>query len=252
VISVSSPIFSLIDFEMALGFIDQHFDAWEIMGEGNHHLLSIMDTFHEITPSYDMTFSAHAPVTAVNIGSLNNRIREAGVRELIAGLEAANHMNMDTYTIHPGIWTHAALLAKERAFEALRKSLVEIDRAARDLGVRVAMENMPGHYFFMGKRPEELLHFLEGTDIGICFDIGHAHVAGTLDSFLEKTPEFVNVHIHDNNGKSDEHLKIGDGNIDFRRVLAGMNGYREKIVIESRSLKDAVEGKRALMEFMDF
>lgn len=236
---------------MALGFIDQYFDAWEIIGEGNHRLPSVLDTFMEFTPSYDMVFSAHAPISAVNLGSLDNRIREAGLRELIAGLEAANHMNMDTYTIHPGIWSPASFLAKERVFEVFRKSILEIDRAARDLGVKVAMENMPGHHFFMGKRPEELLRFIEGTDIGICFDIGHAHVAGTLDSFVGKSSEFVNVHIHDNNGAIDEHLKIGDGIIDFREVLMGMKGYRGKIVIESRSLTDAIEGKRVLMDLME-
>jgi sugar phosphate isomerase/epimerase len=250
-ISVSSPVFSLLDFEMALGFINQHFDAWEVMGEGQHFLPEVEKRFQDVTSSYDMRFSAHAPMSDVNIGSLNPRIREAGVAELIRGLQAANRMGMDTYTFHPGFWSPIGLLAKEKVYEAMQKSLAEIDRAADDFGVRAALENMPDFPFSMCKRPDELFYLIEGTDIGACFDIGHANVSGMLDRFLDRSREFVNLHIHDNTGTRDEHLPIGDGSIDFQAVLRGLNGYDGKMVIESRSLNDAIRGKRTLMDLMD-
>ena len=110
---------------------------------------------------------------------------------------------------------------------------------------------MPAYPFTMCKRPDELLSLLEGTEIGVCFDVGHAHVSGTMDSFFAHSPGFVNVHIHDNRGERDEHLPIGDGSIDFQRVLEGLQGYTGKMVIESRSLNEAIRGKKRLMEFMD-
>jgi sugar phosphate isomerase/epimerase len=250
-ISVSSPVFSLIDFEMALDFINQHFDAWEIVGEGGHNLPRMRDGFLDITSSYEMEFSAHAPISGVNIGSLIPDVRERAVEELIKGLEAASQMGMDTYTFHPGLWSDVSPSIGERVYQAMRDSISRIDDSARDLGVRAALENMPGEPFVMCDGPEDLFHLLEGTDIGICFDVGHAHLSGTLDQFLDLSPRFSNVHIHDNHGQSDEHLQIGNGRIDFRRVLEGLGGYQGRIVIEARSLNDAIEGKRVLKRLME-
>lgn len=236
---------------MALGFINQHFDAWEIMGEGQHFLPEVERRFLDATSSFNMKFSAHAPMSDVNIGSLNPRVRMAGVDELIKGLEAANRMGMDTYTFHPGFWSPIGTLAKEKVYEAVRSSLICIDEAAEDLGVKAAMENMPDHPFAMCKRPDELFYLLEGTGIGVCFDVGHANVCGSLDLFLDHSNRYSNVHLHDNRGERDEHLPIGDGEIDFSRVLEGLNGYEGKLVIESRSLNEAIKGKRNLLEIMD-
>lgn len=80
---------------------------------------------------------------------------------------------------------------------------------------------------------------MEGTDLGMCFDIGHANTAGTIQDFLGYSDRFVNVHVHDNHGEWDEHLPVGEGNIDFRKVLQGLRGYKGRLVVESRSLMDA-------------
>ncbi len=250
-ISVSSPVFSLLDFEMALGFVNQYFDAWEVMGEGQHLLPEVEKHFLDATSSYDMRFSAHAPMSDVNIGSLNENIRQAAVTELVRGMEAADRMGMDTYTFHPGFWSPLGLLAKERVYEAIRSSLRSIDRASDGLAIRPAMENMPDLPFAICKRPDELFYLLEGTGIGVCFDVGHANVSGNLDRFLEHSERYTNVHVHDNNGDRDAHLPIGDGEIDFNRVLEGLKGYKGKMVIESRSLNDAIKGKKRLLELLD-
>jgi sugar phosphate isomerase/epimerase len=164
---------------------------------------------------------------------------------------AADGMGMDTYTFHPGFWSPLGLLAKEKVYEATRASLESIDRAATDMTVRPAMENMPDLPFAMCKRPDELLYLLDGLDIGLCFDVGHAHVSGNLQRFLDYQGTYTNVHVHDNMGTRDDHLPVGDGEIDFRRVLEGLDGYDGKMVIESRSLNDAILGKRRLMELSD-
>jgi len=250
-ISVSSPVFSLLDFEVALAFVNQHFDGWEVVGECEHFLPEVEKRFHDTTSCYDMSLSAHAPMSDINIGSLNPRAREVAVSELIRGMEAADRMGMDTYTFHPGFWSPIGPLANERVREAMSGSLESVDRAARNLNIKAAMENMPDLTFAMCKSPEELFQFLEGTEIGVCFDIGHANVSGNLDRFLEHSSRYANVHIHDNTGKMDEHLPIGDGMIDFTWVLNGLDGYSGKMVIEARSLNDAIKGKKKLLELID-
>ena len=55
-----------------------------------------------------------------------------------------------------------------------------------------------------------------------------------------------NIHIHDNNGKMDEHLTIGDGSIDFSDVLSKLDFYDRNFVIESKTYESAVESQSRL------
>ena len=238
-IAVSSPVFSMLDFEMALGFVSQKFKAWEIVGEGLHFLPEIEECFLDVASSYDMKFSAHGPLSDVNIGSLNPRLRQAATKEITDGVISAGRMGFEVYTIHPGFWTPVGMLDTGAVYEAVHTSLSEVDKVSKDAGVKVALENMPDMPTTMGKTPADLLSMLEGTDLGMCFDVGHAHTAGTVDDFLAHSKRFTNVHIHDNRGKRDEHLPIGDGSVDFRKVMAGLADYKGRFVIEARSLMEA-------------
>jgi sugar phosphate isomerase/epimerase len=58
-----------------------------------------------------------------------------------------------------------------------------------------------------------------------------------LDEFI------VNVHLHDNNGVKDEHLPIGEGNIDFSNMFNKMKNWRNKpLIIECHSPAGLEEG----------
>ena len=86
---------------------------------------------------------------------------------------------------------------------------------------------------------------------GICFDYAHAHVFGDENHIEEwvKTlaPYIRHVHINDNHCKTDEHLAIGDGNIDWRRFLL----YREKYFPEATILLE-VKGMDKIKKSMEY
>jgi len=51
-------------------------------------------------------------------------------------------------------------------------------------------------------------------DIGLVLDVGHANINGQIESFLTTfADKIVDMHVHDNYGKGDQHLGIGYGNI---------------------------------------
>jgi len=131
-------------------------------------------------------------------------------------------MNFEVYTIHPGFWSPIGLLDREGVYRAVHESLKAIERVSIDTGVKVGFENMPDMPVTMGKTPEDLFAMLNGFEIDVCFDVGHAHTSGTIEAFLEYADRFVNVHIHDNRGQYDEHLPIGSGTLDFKRVLRAL------------------------------
>ena len=240
-IAVSVPALSMVDFEVALSSVAKQFSAWEIVGEGKHYLPDIEKRFLSAAPSFDIRFSVHAPLSDINIGSLNSRARERSVQEVCDTLQAAGRMSINLCTIHPGFYSPMGMLDKPSVGARTRESLAIIEKAANDSGVRVALENMPVMGpMMMGCTPETLLQLLEGLDFGICLDIGHAHTAHSIDEFLQHKDRLINVHIHDNLGERDEHLAIGEGSIDFKRVLRGLSGYDGRYVIEARSLTDGV------------
>ena len=246
-IAISVPALSLVDFETALASVSQQFNAWEIVAEGKHYLPDIEKDFIDATSSFDIDFSVHAPLSDINIGSLNPRARELSVLEICETLQAAGGMNIDLCTIHPGFFGPMGMLDKPAVSRMTRESLAVIEENAQDSGVRVALENMPNMgMVMMGRSPAELLPLLEGLDLGICLDIGHANTAGTIDDFLRIKDRYINVHIHDNLGDRDAHLTIGEGNIDFKKVLAGLSGYDGRYVIEARNLADGAVSRDRL------
>jgi sugar phosphate isomerase/epimerase len=179
----------------------------------------------------------HAPLSDVNIGATNPRLRQASLTEVLECLELANRMGVDLVTVHPGFLSPLTRLDREAAVTYTISSLKVIDAKAQDLGVNVALENMPEMPASMAKTPQELVHFLDGIGLGVCFDLGHANTVGNIADFLEIKGRFINMHLHDNVGDWDRHLVIGEGNIDFKKWLRAFRPYSGRYVIEARELE---------------
>jgi len=250
-IAISAPVLSMLDFDEAFSYVSQEFDAWEIVGEGRHFLPNLVYQFLDASSSYDLKFSAHAPLSDINIGSLNERVRETSLREIVNALRSARRMEIGILTVHPGFYSPAGMLERHKVLQTTRESLSYIEKVSQDMGVRVALENMPNMGpLTMGRTPEELFQLLGEFDIDVCFDIGHAHTMKAIDAFLEHKRRFINVHIHDNMGERDQHLPIGEGGIDFKKVLSSLSGYQGRYVIEARSLQEAVLSRDRLKALM--
>ncbi|MDW5561625.1 MAG: sugar phosphate isomerase/epimerase family protein [Methanomassiliicoccus sp.] len=245
-IAVSSPAFSAMPFAQALETIASSFRAWEVVAEGRHDLREIEKDFLALTPSYDLEFSAHAPMSDINIGSLNPRMLEASVGEITACLEGCHRLGMGVCTVHPSFLTPIGMVCREKVIEVAKASLRRLDRLSRELGVKIGLENMPRSLFSMGTTPEALVQLAEGTEMGFCLDVGHANTMGLLPQFMDLKPRLVNLHVHDNQGKFDEHLPIGDGTVDFDLVVSKLADYGGRFVIESRGIADALVSRDRL------
>lgn len=248
-IAVSSPYFSHFPFCDMLEKIAHEFNSWEIVAEGKHILPDLESDFLKYAPSYDLSFSVHAPMSDINIGSLNANILEVSLKELLSCMKSCYKLEIETITVHPGFMTPIGLADPTKVIDTTKASLFRLEAEAAELGLKIAFENMPASPMCMGKTPEELLTLLEGTELGICFDIGHAHTTQTLDGFLKLKERFVNIHIHDNMGVSDEHLPIGSGTIDFEYLLQKLGPRR--YVIESRGWEDALISRNELQKLLD-
>ena len=250
-IGVSSPSFCAYPYEDVLEGISKMFSHWEIVSEADHYLPGIAVSLESLMGSYNMTYSIHAPFNDVNIASLNESFRETSVIELIKVMNIAAELDIKTITIHPGMYSMVVSGLEERSIMAAKRSLRTLDRMAQECGVRLCVENMPGFKFFLGQTAEQLSELLDGTNLPVCLDIGHANTTGQLNEIIDVLGNrIMNVHIHDNDGKQDQHLTIGNGNIDFEDCLKRLSGYGGRYIIECKNLESGVESQNRLTRLL--
>ena len=246
-IGMSSTEFSNTDFLEVWHSVSRGFHHWEIVSEGRHSIQANKAVFEENRDLFDMTYSLHAAMSDTNLGALNDTMHEASLREFEIEIACAADLGFDTVTIHPGVVNLACKSLRAASVERSRRSMKAVESLQEEYGIPLAIENMPNIPVMIGVTAGELASLVEGTDLGVCIDIGHAHTSSQFDELMDAfSDRVVNVHIHDNDGRADQHLTIGDGNIDFRRVLKRFAGYGGNFVIEARSLESAEESQRRL------
>ena len=241
-------VLSRLSLEEAFELVAKDFEAWEIVGEGVHTIADIKEELARIMPSYDLRLSLHAPFSDVNIGSFNTKIREEALRQVIEAIHIAAGLGMKTVTVHPGFLSPISFSNPQKVVDITRNSVRQIDSSVQGLPIKVGIENMPDMVVTTCRKPDDLAYVIEGTDVGLCFDVGHANTAGQIEDFLQMKDKFVNVHLHDNDGHGDHHLPPGRGTVDFESVLGELSDYSGTYVLETRSWDDTLTGKRFLEE----
>lgn len=247
-IGISSPSFSFSNFSGMLEDIRKEFKLWEIVAELDHDLPAIEEIALHAVESYDMKFQIHAPIADLNIGTPSERMRQHAIDEVILLADICERLSVEVMTIHPGSAIAYGNEVKSRVSTATRESILAIDKALRGRGVKIALENMPPGDWSICYSIDDLKSMIAGTEIGICFDVGHANVAGTLGGFLHGRDLLFNVHLHNNDGSSDQHLALDKGEIDLKPIVETISRkYKGNYIIEARNLEEGV-GSRDVLE----
>jgi sugar phosphate isomerase/epimerase len=227
--------------------ISKRFELWEILSEGEDRLELIKDDVRYGRDSLDMRFQVHAPLSDVNIGSVHEPMRIAAVNEIKQAIIMCRQLEIPLVTIHPGFVQGIAFLNKTKALEKTKESVKEVAAYAIDQSVTVVVENLPANINATCTQADELLEAIEGSGLGICFDMGHANTAGQMDEMLRLVDRFKNVHLHNNDGQWDQHNRIDDGSADVSKVVSVLKrSYRGNIIIESTDLESGEQSKRVL------
>ena len=107
----------------------------------------------------------------------------------------------------------------DHKFEAAMTSVEHLRAFAKPLGVRILLENIPNEL----SAPDRLVEFIRTShmeDVGVCFDVGHAHLmGGVVQDFEILKRHICSTHIHDNSKDKDSHLWPGDGSINWKETM---------------------------------
>ena len=76
-----------------------------------------------------------------------------------------------------------------------------------------------------------LMDIIQSQKIGVCLDIGHANYSNSsIDEWFETIGDKIGyMHLSDNMGVYDDHMALGDGNIDWISVDKMWRGLNKKI-----------------------
>ncbi len=208
--------------EEALGLISPYTTLAEILSDGPHNLFLSEEVCH----SFDLRYTVHAPVADINIASDNGHLRRAAIRVLADLSEVCDRIGAERLVVHPGhVWGEEM---RDAARRALDRSLDELAAIQEEVNVRFVVENM-GAWDICFFREPGFLDRLADHGLGFALDVGHAHVNGNLEPFLERGSP-IHVHLHDNHGSRDDHLGCGEGSIDFCHVMHVIPQNATKIV----------------------
>ena len=188
------------------------------------HIREIADWFRSTAIPLN---SVHAPLYSdyewgrdgsppVNVASIDRAPRIEAMDEIKRALEIAEQIPFRFLIQHIGVSNESF---DERKFEAAMTSIEHLRAFAKPLGVQILLENIPNDL----STPEKLVEFIHTShfeDVGVCFDVGHAHLMGDVAAAFEIVKQYVrSTHIHDNAKDKDTHLWPGNGSIDWKQAM---------------------------------
>ena len=207
----------------------------------------------EAAKSCGLEYTLHAPFADINIASPSKSILNASLKRLKQSMAYANELDAKVWVFHPGAKTGISQFYAGAEWKQNVLSIQELYLASEEYGLNIALENLPGKYWFLMHKPEEFTRFYRETNlpIGIVLDLGHAHLEAQIEPFFNLLADkIVHVHASDNDGSDDQHLGIGKGKIDYEWFKQTVNkiGYDKTVIIES--ITDVPESIKKLKQLL--
>jgi sugar phosphate isomerase/epimerase len=188
--------------------------------------------------------SFHAPIAAayaqggwrdgLTLAAADEPRRRRAVDEVMTVLHVASLVPYRALVLHGGVPDPHGRAADNHVASLIR-SLEELTPVADALGVRLALEVIPNALSTPSSLVSLLESDIEAGHLGICMDVGHARLMGDVVDAVETCGgHLVTTHLHDNRGRSDDHLVPGQGVIDWEAAMLAFQkvGYDGAWVFE--------------------
>jgi sugar phosphate isomerase/epimerase len=164
----------------------------------------------------------HAAFGDLNCGSYDPMIRDVSGQRMTLGYETASKLKATHLIFHHGYVPHTSPPQNwiPRFVHFWKSFLTD-----KPDNVYFHLENM------LELSPDILCETTDAISdprVSVCLDIGHAHCNSRTPvlRWIERLGKRIAyVHMHDNDGTSDQHRAIGDGNVPFSEVCCTLNEY---------------------------
>lgn len=194
-----------------------------------------------------LSASVHATFYDINLATINDDLNAAMLNSYRRYLEMTEAVGARVLVVHGGLLHRdAASLPTllNRANQRLMDNLRRLGDEAARRGISIGLENSPpnpNRLMIPGWREHlETLCRVNHPHVKAVLDTAHAFLQG-LDIYRyynEISEWLVEMHVHNNDGKSDLHSAMGAGHIDYRNFFSRVD-VRVPVVMEIRSLEEA-------------
>jgi sugar phosphate isomerase/epimerase len=174
---------------------------------------NVAATLHQplyLSDRSDAQWSRHVAPN-LNLIDVEKSRRIDAMDEVKRAIESAEQIPIQSIVLHLG---HKDDTWSPRSLEHSLTAIEHLKAFAHPLGVRILLENLQNEI----TSPEhllEIIHVGHFDRVGICLDIGHAHLSqpeeniGVNSAFELLQPRIAQLHLHDNHGQKDDHCWPG-------------------------------------------
>jgi sugar phosphate isomerase/epimerase len=189
----------------------------------------------------------------VQFGSSHAKARRGWIEEARDMIRVASQLKLDLLNFHfyGKLGRVGATQASREVFlDNFSDAMSELCKFGKSKRIALMLENVPVGDHGTGGIGSYSRVMENVPQLNCHLDIAHAFIEGgmgRIKSYLNRFyPRLIHIHIHDNHGELDEHLPLGSGMIDFRKVVKWLKeiDYNRTVTFEVfTSYKDAVRSR---------
>lgn len=250
----------LVEFHMSYGDLD-------------------LDPSNYLEGAYDCGFAVHSPELferdhVLDLSSKDSDYRFTSVSHLNRVCNATRELKAffprverPKIIVNAGGFSEKTFINRDETpamYERVVDSIAQVDQS----GIEIIIQTMPPFpWHFGGQRFHNLFvsathlsEFCSQANMRICLDISHSmmacnHNGWDLSEFIEEVAPFVaHLHISDARGVDGEGVEIGFGDIDFKKLMATLDGMIPDVSFVPeiwQGHKNSGEGFWAALEFLE-
>ena len=198
----------------------------------------------------------HAPFMDLRPGALDDKIRQVSLDRIKEVLDLAPYFHPLKIVCHPAFDDRYYVDCDDLWLESSVKTWTELIALAKDAKTIIALENV---YEKEPRLFRRLLDARSSDSLCFSFDTGHFNVFSytPLNIWLQELGKYLgHLHLHDNRGKTDEHLPVGCGAFPFAELFQTLRaiGAKPSMTLEAHDQDDLWESLYNIksMNLLDF
>lgn len=205
-------------------------------------LKKTMNTHIGELEKFTNVISMHGPIMDIIPHAVDEDIRNLSMQKVETAMKLAGNLGAKRVVFHTGI---NPVVTAPGYYRNICKHQAQFWNEVLDSFKNqiICLENM---WEPDTKILRSILKYSGNERLRICLDVAHANVYGKIKLkrwFKKLSDKIVHIHINDNDGKYDEHLAVGDGNIDWETVFGEIVKLSSmpRIVIETPDMNKVIK-----------
>lgn len=174
---------------------------------------------HDALGTYDFRPYAHLPYLQgeANLASPDPRMGRKALQTALESVRFAAELGCSLVNTHLGV-----ALGRGPHIPRAVSRLGRLSEESLGMGVEICVENQESSCGGILNTPDDIRALLAcNPEIHLTYDPAHAntHGFGVREFLPVVLPRLRYLHLHDNDGQSDQHLALGRGNLEFQHLM---------------------------------